>query len=115
MPSFRERYCSKHNMVYYDSKYPQCREEEEKQQFEKIVEPLKKAERKREGQKQLRLILTKLEEARPIEQTARYRRCVCPYCGHPSLFFSAVTGYECHNRGCGLTSSVRYYTEQSSG
>jgi RNA polymerase subunit RPABC4/transcription elongation factor Spt4 len=113
MPSFRERYCSKHNIIYYDSMCPQCREDEEKKQFETIIGPLKKAEQKREAQEQLRLILAKLEKATLVKETTRYKRSVCPYCGHPSLFFSNVTGYECHNKACGLTSSIRYYTEKS--
>ena len=113
MPSFRERYCSKHNMIHYDSRCPQCREDQEKQQFEKMIEPLKKAERKREAEEQLRLILAELEKATLVKETVRYKRSVCPYCGHPSLFFSESTGYECHNKDCGLTSSIKYYTEQS--
>jgi hypothetical protein len=112
MPSFRERYCSKHNIVYYDSRCPQCREDEEKEKFEKIIEPLKKAEQKRNAREQLRIILAKLEKATLVKETTRYRRPICPYCGHPSLFFSNSTGYECHNEGCGLTSSIRYYTEK---
>jgi hypothetical protein len=92
---------------------PQCREDEEKKQFETIIGPLKKAEQKREAQEQLRLILAKLEKATLVKETTRYKRSVCPYCGHPSLFFSNVTGYECHNKACGLTSSIRYYTEKS--
>ena len=111
MPSFRERYCSKHNIVYYDSRCPQCREDEEKGKFEKIIEPLKKAEQKRNAQEQLRLILAKLEKATLVKETTRYRRSICPYCGQPSLFFSNSTGYECHNKDCGVTSSIRYYTE----
>ena len=47
MPSFKDRYCSKHNIIYYDFMCPQCREDEEKKQLEKIIEPLKKAEQKR--------------------------------------------------------------------
>ena len=92
---------------------PQCREDEEKQQFEKIIEPLKKAEQKRKAQEQLRLVLAKLEKATLVKETTRYKLSVCPYCGRPSLFFSSFTGYECHNKDCGLTSSIRYYTEQS--
>ena len=114
MPSFREGYCSKHNMIYYDSRCSQCREDEEKKQFKKIIEPLKKAEQKREAQEQLRLMLTKLERATPVKETTRYRRSICTYCDHPSLFFSNSTGYECHNKDCGLTSSIRYYTEKIS-
>jgi len=37
MPSFRERYCSKHDMVYYNSRCPQCHEDEEKQQYMEFV------------------------------------------------------------------------------
>lgn len=113
MSDFRERYCSRHNMIYYDSRCPQCREDDEKQQFDKLIEPLKESERKKEAQEQLRIILIKLEKAEVIKETIRYKRSICPYCGHSSLFFSDATGYECHNKGCGLTSSIRYYTEKS--
>ena len=113
MSAFRERQCSKHNIVYYDSRCPQCREDEEKQRFEKIIEPLKKAEQKREAQEQLRLVLAKLEKAALVKETTRYKRSICPYCGRPSLFFSNSTGYECHNEDCPLNSSIRYYTEKS--
>jgi RNA polymerase subunit RPABC4/transcription elongation factor Spt4 len=102
-------------MIYYDSRCPQCHEDEEKQQFEKMIEPLKRAEKKRQAQKQLRLIMTELEKATLLKETTHYKRSVCPYCGHPSLFFSNATGYECHNKDCGLTSSIRYYTENSNG
>jgi len=113
MSSFREKYCSKHNIIYYNTRCPQCREDEEKKQFERIIiEPLKKAEQKREAQEQLRLILAKLEKATLVKETARYKRSICPYCSHSSLFFSNSTGYECHNKDCGLTSSIRYYTER---
>lgn len=115
MPSFREKYCSKHNMIYYDSMCPQCREDEEKQQFEKMIEPLKRAEKKRQAQEQLRLIMTELEKATLVKEMTHYKRSVCPYCGHSSLFFSNATGYECHNNNCGLTTSIRYYTENSNG
>lgn len=113
MPGFRERYCSRHNITYYDSRCPQCRAEEEKQQFEKMIEPLTKAERKREAQKQLRLMLGKLERAIPVQETTRYKRSVCPYCDHPSLFYSSSTGYECHHKGCPLNSSIRFYAENA--
>jgi len=39
MSDFREKYCSRHNMIYYDSRCPQCREDDEKQQFDKMIEP----------------------------------------------------------------------------
>lgn len=110
MSTSREERCPKHNIIYYYSCL-QCLEEEQKEQFEKIIEPLKKAEQKREAQEQLDLILARLEKATLVKETARYKRSVCPYCGHPSLFFSEATGYECHNEECGLTSSIRYYTE----
>lgn len=100
-------------MIYYDSRCPQCRENDEKQQFDKLIEPLKESERKKEAQKQLRIILAKLEKATLVKETTRYELSVCPYCGRPSLFFSNSTGYECHNEDCPLTSSLRYYTEKS--
>lgn len=92
---------------------PVCRGDQEKEQFKKMMEPLKKAEQKREAQEQLSLILAKLSKATLVKETTRYKRSVCPYCGHPSLFFSNSTGYEYNNKDCGLTSSIRYYTEQS--
>ena len=109
----RETRCPKHNIIYYYPPCPQCREDDEKEQFEKIIEPLKKAEQKREAQEHLRLILAKIEKATLVKETTRYKRSICPYCSHPSLFFSNSTGYECHNKDCGLTSSIRYYTEKS--
>ena len=103
--------CPKHNVTFYGPMCPQCIRDEERKQFEKMIEPLKKAEQKREAQEQLRLILAKLEKAPVVKETTRYKRSTCPYCGHPSLFFANSTGYECHNEDCGLTSSIRYYTE----
>jgi hypothetical protein len=112
MPDFRERYCSKHNIIHYDSRCPQCREDEEKQQFEKMVEPLKKAEQKREAQEQLRLILAKLEKATLVKETSRYRLFVCPYSGDKTLFFYKPSAkYECLDPECPLTSSIKHYTE----
>lgn len=113
MSGFREEYCSRHNMIYYDIRCPQCREDEEKEQFKKIIEPLKKAEQKREAQEQLRLILAKLEKAPVVKETTRYKLFTCPFCTRPSLFFSNSTGYECHNEDCPLTASIRYYTERA--
>jgi tRNA(Ile2) C34 agmatinyltransferase TiaS len=112
MSTSREERCPKHNIIYY-YRCLQCLEDEQKEQFEQIIEPLKKAEQKREAQGQMRLILAELEKAAVVKATTRYKRSVCPYCGHSSLFFSDATGYECHNKDCGLTSSIRYYTEQS--
>ena len=100
-------------MIYYDSRCPQCREDDEKQQFDKMIEPVRKAERRKEAQKQLSLILAKLGKSTLVREATRYKQSVCPYCGHSSLFFSEATGYECHNKDCGLTSSIRYYIENS--
>jgi hypothetical protein len=114
MTSFRERQCSKHNIIYYESRCPQCREDEEKQQFEKIIEPLKKAERKKEAQEQLRLILAKLEKATLVKETPKYKLFVCPYSNDKTLFFYKPRAqYECLDPECPLTVSIRYYTEQS--
>ena len=37
MPGSRERYCSKHNIKYYGSTCPQCREDEEKEEYREFV------------------------------------------------------------------------------
>lgn len=119
MPDFRERYCSKHNIVHYDSRCPQCREDEERQQFEKTVEPLRKAKRKREAQEQLCFILAKLEKATLVKETTLYKQLICPYCHESSLFFyKSIAKYECLNRhrwpcDCPLNASLNFWSEQS--
>jgi len=114
MPIHKGTKCPKHNITYYGPICPQCIKEEETKQFEKIIEPLKKAERRREAHEQLRLILTKLENATLVKETPSYRLSVCPYCGHKSLFFYKASGkYECLNPEDSLTISIRCYIEQS--
>jgi uncharacterized protein (DUF1499 family) len=106
--------CPKHDITYYGPMCPQCIKDEEKKQFEKIIEPLKKAEQKREAQEQLGLILSKLEKATLIKETPSYKLSICPFCGRKSLFFyKARAEYECLNPDDSLTISIRYYTEKS--
>jgi glutaredoxin len=106
--------CPKHNLTFYGPICPQCIKDEDTKQFEKIIEPLKKAELRREAREQLRLILTKLENATLVKETPSYRLSVCPYCGRKSLFFhKSRAEYECLNPDDSLTISIRYYTEKS--
>jgi len=106
--------CPKHNITYYGPICPQCIKDEEKKHFEKIIEPLKKAEQKRDAQEQLGLILAKLKEATLVKETPSYKLSICPFCGRPSLFFyKPHAKYECLNSEDSLTVSIRYYTEQS--
>lgn len=112
MPVDKGTKCPKHNITYYGPICPQCIRDEEKKQFEKIIEPLKKAQQKREAQEQLSLILAKLKEATLVKETPSYKLCVCPYCGRKSLFFyEASAKYECLNPEDSLTVSIRVYTE----
>jgi hypothetical protein len=110
MSTSRGERCPKHNIIYY-YRCLQCLEDEQKKEFERVIEPLRKAEQKREAKEQLRFIIEKLEKATLVKETTHYKRSICPYCSQPSLFLSNATGYECHNKDCGLTSSIRYYTE----
>lgn len=104
--------CPRHDITYYGPMCPQCIKDEERKQFEKIIEPLKKAEQKREAQEQLCLILAKLKEAPLVKETPSYKLSVCPYCGLSTLFFYKPSAkYECLNSEDSLTTSIRYYTE----
>lgn len=51
---------------------PQCRGNEEKEQFEKITERLKKAEQTRGAQGQSRLVLAKLDKTTLVKEATRY-------------------------------------------
>jgi uncharacterized protein (DUF1499 family) len=112
MPVHEGAKCPRHDITYYGPICPQCIKDEEKEEFEKIIEPVKKAQQKREAQEQLRLILAKLEEATLVKETPGYKLSVCPYCGRKSLFFyKASAKYECLNPDDSLTISIRAYTE----
>jgi hypothetical protein len=115
MPFFEKKYCPKHNRTFYGIRCPQCIEDDKKEQFEKIIEPLRKAEQTREAQEQLRLILAKLEKATLVKETADYKLSICPFCHQQSLFFSKSRGtYSCLNgRNCGVNSTITLLTEQS--
>jgi uncharacterized protein (DUF1499 family) len=115
MSIFEERYCPKHNRTFHGFRCPQCIEDDKKERFEKVLEPLKKAEQKREAQEQLHLILAHLEKATLVKDTADYKLSICPVCNQKSLFFLKSNGmYECLNhKGCGLNSTIRLLTEQS--
>ena len=114
MSIFEERYCREHNITFHGFRCPQCIEDDKKKQLERVLEPLKKAEQKREAQQQLHLILAKLEKAELVKETADYKLLMCPFCHQRSLFFSKSRGkYDCLNRNCGLNSTIRLLTEQS--
>jgi len=114
MPVHKGAKCPKHDITYYGPICPQCIKDEEKEQFERIIEPLKKAQQKREAQEQLSLISAKLKEAPLVKDMPSYRLYLCPYCARPSLFFYKPRAqYECLNPEDSLTISIRYYTEQS--
>lgn len=113
MSIFEDRYCYKHSITFHGFRCPQCIEDDKKEQFEKVMEPLKKAEQEREAQQQLPLILAKLDKAELIEEKVDYKRSKCPFCHQPSLFFSkSYRTYSCLNRNCGLDSTIRLLTEK---
>jgi hypothetical protein len=79
------------------------------------MEPIKKAEQKKEAQQSLNLIFAQIEKADIVEETTDYKRLVCPACHKPSLFYDKHSGkYEClNNRTCGLNSTIRLLTQKS--
>lgn len=115
MSIYEEKYCPKHNRTFHGPRCPQCIDDDKNSQYGKITESARKAQQKEEAQQQLRLIFTKLEKAKLVEETADYKRSICPVCHQPSLFFSKSSEIcECLNRGeCGLNSTIRLLTEKT--
>jgi DNA-directed RNA polymerase subunit M/transcription elongation factor TFIIS len=112
---FEKRYCSKHSITYYGFRCPQCLEDDKDRDREIALEPIKRAEQKREAQKQLPIIMAKLEKATLVKETADYKLLVCPLCGRKSLFYyKTQKAYECFNtKKCSLTSTINWLTELS--
>jgi predicted RNA-binding Zn-ribbon protein involved in translation (DUF1610 family) len=112
---FEKRRCPIHGITYYGFRCPQCIQDDKDRDREIALEPIKRAEQKREAQKQLPIIIAKLEKATLVKETADYKLFVCPLCGQKSLFYSkTLKTYACMNtKECGLTSTINLLTELS--
>lgn len=116
MSIYEEKWYRTHRRPFHGPRCPQCIEDEKKRQSEKITESARKAQQKEEASRQLSLIYTKLGKAQVVDETAEYKRAICPECHQPTLFFNKSGGtYECLNHiKCGLSSTIRLLTEKSS-
>lgn len=115
MPIKKGTKCPRCNITYYGPMCPQCIKDAEREKSRERLEPLRKAEQKKEAQEQLRLILAKLEKAILVKETETHKLFICPYCGRKSLFFyKASEKYECLNPDDSLTISIKTYTEIAS-